>query len=69
MTLRRWLRSLVWMTLWTLAFIYAVYRIHNAWGMVILGGMYVEGFCFLVNTIDLLVGRWIRRGKGHQHAY
>jgi len=57
------------MGLWTLAFLYAVYHIHNAWGMVILGGLHVEAFCFLVNTVDLLCGRWIRRGKGRRYAY
>ena len=62
MTLGKWLVSVVWFAAWCGAFWYAVVAIDNAWGMVILGGLAVSGFRLLVNTVDLLCGRWIRRG-------
>lgn len=61
MTGRRWLGSALWFVLWCAAFQYARAYIHNGWGLLIWAMMALAGFWLLVNTMDLLVGRWIRR--------
>jgi hypothetical protein len=40
--------------LWTGAFVYAVYHIHNAWGFVILANLYWTAGCVVVNTVRLI---------------
>lgn len=61
MTFQRWCMSVARFGVTVGALWYAVSHIHNAWGLVILATVYVQGFLLLVNTVDLLFGRWIRR--------
>ena len=62
MTWYRWSMSTVCFLLALGTFWYAVHQIHGSLGMVVLLAVYVVGFAWLVNTIDLLCGRWLRRG-------
>lgn len=62
MTLKRWFKTVLACLLCQATFWYAVYHVDNAWGMVILACNVVAGFLLLVNTTDLLFGRWLRRG-------
>lgn len=62
MTGQRWRRSLYAFLLWYGAFWYATHHIHNAWGLFILAGLYISGFWLVVQTVDLLCGRWLRQG-------
>lgn len=62
MTIRRWFYSLIRFAAALGLLWYAVHAIHSGWGLAILAMVYLMGFLWLVDTVDLLFGRWIRRG-------
>jgi cell division protein FtsW (lipid II flippase) len=68
MTFRGWFHSLLAFLVVLWVFHYALHRLHNAWGLVILGLVYVMGFGVVVNTLDLFCGRWIRLGARRDMA-
>jgi hypothetical protein len=66
MTCREWRSSLYGFLLWSGALWYALRYVHNAWGLVILAGFSLAAFWLLVQTVDLLFGRWIRQAPGRR---
>jgi hypothetical protein len=61
MTWKRWLGTVCMFVLACGALRYAVHHVRHAGGLLILGWCFVSGFLVLVNTVDLLFGRWLRR--------
>jgi hypothetical protein len=66
MTLRRWFWSVLHCAGWGIAFVYAVYHIQSGVGLLIYAGLLLSAFLLLVNTVDLVFGRWLRRGPQPQ---
>jgi hypothetical protein len=62
MTVHHWFASLLWFLLWYGIFSSAIRHVHSAWGWSIWAMLLLSGFTLLVNTVDVLFGRWIRRG-------
>jgi hypothetical protein len=65
MTWQRWLASTVCVVLALGTFWYGVYHIKGTWGMALVLGVFIAAAAWLVNTVDLLFGRWIRQGRPH----
>jgi hypothetical protein len=61
MTGKRWCGTLLMFVLACLSLRYAVLHVRHAGGLLILGWWFVSGFWLLVNTVDMLCGRWLRR--------
>lgn len=62
MTRQRWGWSVLHCAGWAAAFWYAVYHVQSGAGLLIYLGLLVSAFLLIVNTVDLLFGRWLRRG-------
>jgi hypothetical protein len=62
MTRQRWYGSVIHLVLAYGSYCYAVAHIRSALGLLILGWLWLAGFLLVVDTLDFLFGRWLRRG-------
>lgn len=68
MTVKRWFGTLLMFVLACVSLRYAVLHVRHAGGLLLLAWCFGSGFWLLVNTVDLLCGRWIRRGTSPRVA-
>lgn len=62
MTVKRWSLTLLGCGLSLAWFVYCLWYVRSAWGLVSMGVLLVMAFQVLLDTVDLCCGRWLRGG-------